>query len=125
MRFRLFHVVWEMADGNGGVAEKNSNMSLAMKKYAHTFSIQILQGQNREDGHMSGTILCVYVGGWVGWGAFWVGVCVCLCALLHMRIRVCLYERPSLNGSVFSYPIVSLPCGYHSNINDLSPPCLQ
>lgn len=66
MRFRLFHVLL-MGDGVraskgvgwGGVMLKkkdNSNMSLAMKKYAHTFSIQILQGQNRGDGHMSGLV---------------------------------------------------------------------
>lgn len=98
MRFRLFHVllmgdaVW--ASGGGGVSKKkNSNMSLAMKKYAHTFSIQILQGQNRGDGHMSGAAL---------WRvAAWLHV--------HVPVRTCLWEGATfllLNDPLFSGPPV-------------------
>lgn len=79
---------------------ENSNMSLAMKKYAHTFSILILQGRNRGDGHTSATILCVCVGTCTH-GLVCMSVCVCMCIRLH--VCICL-RRPSLNGSVFIYP---------------------
>lgn len=111
MRFRLFHVllmgdaVW--ASGGGGVEKKNSNMSLAMKKYAHTFSIQILQGQNRGDGHMSGAAL---------WRCG--GVAACACDSAHMFMGESHFS-PFKWSSLFSSPSLHL-CSYHSNTNGSS-----
>lgn len=77
----------------------NSNKTVAMKKYAHTFSIQILQGQNRRDGHMSEPILCV---------------CVCVYSSCVYCIHLCTQGLPK--WLVFIYPhFVSGPCSYHNN----------
>lgn len=85
--------LWEMVSGHrrGGMWEKKSHMSLAMKKYAHTFSIQILQGQNRGDGHMSGA-------------ALWLCgvVAACACSNAHMFMGKGLFFF-LLNGPVFSH----------------------
>lgn len=69
--------------------KKNSNMSLAMKKYAHTFSIQILQGQNRGDGHMSGPVV-------------WCHSCMCMCECADVYGRGPFF----LNDPAFSHPPV-------------------
>lgn len=72
--------------------KKNSNMSLAMKKYAHTFSIQILQGQNRGDGHMSGPVV-------------WRRGCMCECADVYGR-GLFFFFLFFLDDPVFSHPPV-------------------
>lgn len=98
--------LWEMVSGHrgGGMWKKNSNMSLAMKKYAHTFSIQILQGQNRGDGHMSDVAL------------WWCGsVAACACANAHLFMGESRFS-PFKWSTLFSSPSLH-PCSYHSNTN--------
>lgn len=94
----------EAADGDRGQWDhwKNSNMSLAMKKYAHTFSIQIIRGQRRGDGQLVRNCVCVWP--------------LCMCTYVYGM-------SPPFNGSVlllYSWA-ASLHRGCHSNINDLGP----
>lgn len=107
--------LWEMRSGHRGegvCGKKNSNISLAMTKYAHTFSIQILQGQNRGDGHMSGAALwrCGSV------AACACGACACACAHMFMGES---HFSPFKWSSLFWSPSLHL-CSYHSNTNGSS-----